>query len=207
MPESGPLSLIDWGVAVAAPLGEAESGDLHVVKALSGGVLIAVIDGLGHGAEAARAARMAEEVIEEAPEEPLTALMERCHGALRRSRGAVMSLAEIETDTAEVRWTGVGNVEIRLLHTLPGGARTSSSPTLMGGVVGYQLPALRETSAPIARGDVLIFVTDGVRSSFAEQLSLATTPQRIAESILERDGKGSDDALALVARYLGARSG
>jgi hypothetical protein len=50
---------------------------------------------------------------------------------------------------------------------------------------------------------VLILATDGIRSGFAEDVSLSDPPQRIAEQILARRATGMDDALVLVARYLG----
>ncbi|HMJ58707.1 MAG TPA: hypothetical protein VK467_06195, partial [Gemmatimonadales bacterium] len=57
-------TLIHWGVATVAMQGESESGDLHMVRAVKDGVLIAVVDGLGHGEEAAAAARMAVGTLE-----------------------------------------------------------------------------------------------------------------------------------------------
>ena len=52
-------SLIEWAVAGAPIDGETESGDLHAVVQFEGGVLVGAVDGLGHGAEAAVAARAA----------------------------------------------------------------------------------------------------------------------------------------------------
>src|SRR5216684_973838 len=49
--------LIEWGVATLALPGEAQSGDRHLVKPVGSSVLVAVVDGLGHGAEAATAAQ------------------------------------------------------------------------------------------------------------------------------------------------------
>src|SRR5437773_929428 len=73
--------------------GETESGDLHLVKSVGSGVLAAVVDGLGHGAEAASAARAAVAVLERhAGESPLP-LLQRCHRALIGTRGVVLSLA------------------------------------------------------------------------------------------------------------------
>ncbi len=54
-----PPPLIEWGVAAQPLEGEAESGDLHVVQRFPKGVLVAAVDGLGHGPEAAAAARSA----------------------------------------------------------------------------------------------------------------------------------------------------
>jgi hypothetical protein len=54
---------------------------------------------------------------------------------------------------------------------------------------------------PMKEGDTLIFVTDGIRSGFARGLSTGDPPQLMANRILAEYGKGSDDALVLVARY------
>jgi len=42
---------------------------------------------------------------------------------------------------------------------------------LRGGVVGSQLPRCRPRCFPVAKGDTLVFVTDGIRGEFAEGLS------------------------------------
>src|SRR5689334_21723728 len=99
---SAPASPIEWGLATRPSLGEAESGDLHVVAAFSGGVLVAVLDGLGHGPEAALASRVAAATLHDNLGEPVTVLMERCHAALHGTRGAVLSLAVIERQGREM---------------------------------------------------------------------------------------------------------
>ena len=77
---------------------------------------------------------------------------------------------------------------------------------LRGGVVGSQLPALQAAVLPVAKGDTLIFVTDGIRGEFVEDLSALESPQRAADNILNRHGRGNDDALALVVRLTGVRA-
>src|SRR3989442_10265133 len=51
--------IVEWGVASQMLAGEVESGDKHVVKIFPHGALLAAVDGLGHGEEAAAAANMA----------------------------------------------------------------------------------------------------------------------------------------------------
>ena len=53
-----------------------------------------------------------------------------------------------------------------------------------------------------ARGDTLVFVTDGIRSGFADKLSALEPPQKSADRILAEYCRGSDDALVVVTRYL-----
>ena len=69
--------------------------------------------------------------------------------------------------------------------------------------MGYRLPSLYPVVIFVALGDVLIFATDGLRSGFTEDVPLNDAPQQIAEHILEHYGRGTDDALVLVARYVG----
>jgi len=74
---------------------------------------------------------------------------------------------------------------------------------LRGGVVGYNLPTPRVVTLPVTQGDTLIFATDGIRSGFATEVVLSDSPQNMADRILENYGRGTDDTLVLVVRYLG----
>ena len=56
--------LVEWGVAARPIAGEAVSGDLHLVKPFDHGVLLAAVDGVGHGDEATSAARAAVGILE-----------------------------------------------------------------------------------------------------------------------------------------------
>src|SRR5947209_14365503 len=104
-------TVLDWACAGVALPGETESGDLHVVKDFEGGALVGVVDGLGHGPEAAAAARKAVAALEQRAEEPLIPLVRRCHEHLRGTRGVVMRIASLDTGNNSASWLGVGNVE------------------------------------------------------------------------------------------------
>src|SRR5437764_15254403 len=106
--------LIEWGVATVALPGEAQSGDRHLVKPVGTGVLVAVVDGLGHGAEAATAAQAAVAALERHATESPIALIERCHRALKGTRGVVMSVALFARPERSMTWRGVGHVRGRL---------------------------------------------------------------------------------------------
>ena len=199
-----PHPLVDWAVATLALEGEHESGDLHLVTHFDRGALVAAIDGLGHGPEAAVAARSAAEALERHPGKPVTELFERCHESLRGTRGAVITLALFNGSNATMSWAGVGNIEGTLLRAQPGEAgRTRESVMLVGGVPGHQLPALRPTELSVRPGDTLVLATDGVRGGYLDLVDVGTPPQRLADQLLADYGKGTDDALVLVARYLG----
>jgi serine/threonine protein phosphatase PrpC len=196
------LDLIEWGVATLALPGGTESGDLHVVVPFANGVLAAVIDGLGHGGDAAAAARIAAATLVEHPQESVTALVQRCHRRLQGTRGAVMSLASFTALDGTMTWLAVGNVEGVLVRA-GAGSREKENVLLCGGVVGYQLPSLRASVIPVTPGDTLALATDGIRSGFADALSLGAPPQVVADCILAEFNRGTDDALVLVVRYRG----
>jgi serine phosphatase RsbU (regulator of sigma subunit) len=196
-------SLLEWGVATLALPGQSESGDRHVVRDFPGGALVAVVDGLGHGEEAAAAAQAAASTLEDHAREPLSALVNRCHERLRGTRGAVMSLAAFDRKKATLSWVGIGNVEGVLLRDDPRAVPQRESLLLRGGVVGHQVPSLHVSNMPVARGDLLIFATDGVHGGLDRRPARGETPQQVADRILRQHGKGLDDALVVAARYLG----
>lgn len=199
---AGP-SAIEWATAARTLGGESVSGDLHVVADFPGGALVGVVDGLGHGPEAALAAEAAVAMLERDAGASVGTLIATCHEGLRRTRGVVMSLASISSVANTVSWAGIGDVEAVLLRTENTGRRRESI-ILRGGVVGYQLPPVRETTLPIGRGDVLIFCTDGVRADFISEVANDREPQAIADDVLARYAKSTDDALVMVVRYRGA---
>ena len=199
-----PQTLIHWGVATLAMQGQSESGDLHMVKPVKDGVLVAVVDGLGHGEEAAAAARIAVDALERYAEEPPLSLMQQCHRALKGSRGVVMSVARFDVPRGTMTWLGVGNVE-GVLHQSNWSERSGrASLVTRGGIVGGEIPAVQAAVIPVGAGDTLVFATDGISQDFLADVSSKEEPQRLADQILARHGKGTDDALVLVARYLGA---
>lgn len=196
--------LVDWGVAASTLPGQTETGDRHVFVQLKQGAMIAVVDGLGHGEGAARAAKIAAEVLERNAKESVINLVRLCHEQLKPTRGVVMSLARFNSADGTVTWLGVGNVEGVLLHRDGYGTVSREVLPLRGGVVGDQLPPLLASTVPVSRGDTLIFVTDGVRADFADALK-PDSVQATADAILARSARGTDDALVLVARYSGPR--
>src|SRR5260221_3949606 len=100
------LSLIDHCAASRAAPGQNVCGDLHVVKPIHDGVLLAVVDGLGHGIEAIAAARAARASLENHAEEPLSELVRHCHEELVKTRGVVMTVATLSASSGRLAWLG-----------------------------------------------------------------------------------------------------
>jgi|SRR6185369_404081 len=192
---------IAYGWAGSAIEGD-ESGDLHVVAMLPRGALLAVIDGLGHGPEAALAAREAATILREQAGLPVSELIERCHEGLRKTRGAVMSLVSLDMRSSTIDWCGVGNVESVLFRRSATALPTREAMSTRGGVVGYRLPQLRVSTLSVSAGDTLVLATDGIRNEFTAAVDLEEEPQAIADALLQRYARGTDDALVLVVRCL-----
>ena len=76
MPEHGWLGPIEWAAKSRPRPGEKVCGDRLLAVDVNGtGALIGVLDGLGHGAEAAEAANCGVEVLRNARSEPLDVLV------------------------------------------------------------------------------------------------------------------------------------
>jgi hypothetical protein len=198
-----PHQPVEWAIAAAPLRGETVNGDFAVVKRSKHDYLMAGIDGLGHGPEAADAAETAGRTIVDNAAEPLDALLVRCHEALARTRGAAVTVARIDVGAAMLTWVGVGNVEAFLFRSSSGGTRPIDSPILSGGIVGYRLPRLTVRSAALHRGDLVVMATDGIARPFTQSVRPSEDIVTIAEGILATCNKGSDDALVMVARFRG----
>jgi hypothetical protein len=196
---NGRSGTLEFGIATWTLAGESVSGDKAVIESANGTTLVAVIDGLGHGVEAATAASIAAGVLQDRPGESLIRLIEIAHQALGETRGVAMSLASFQSDDDTMTWLGLGNVEGTLVHR----QEPAHSIMLASGIVGHELPQLQAKSLPVRRGSMLIMTTDGVRSSLGQSIDSSGTAQDIADAILARQGTRTDDALVLVARYLG----
>jgi hypothetical protein len=202
----GPGDLIDWAVACRPLPGEARSGDTHVVEPFDDGVLVAAVDGLGHGDEAAEAAEAAAGVLTEHAGESPVSLVRRCHERLVGTRGVAMSVASFARGDGTMRWLGVGNVEASLFRRHPASSLTRESLVLRGGVVGYRLPFLQSSVVAVGRDDLLVLATDGIEGFSFDALRATASPTGIAQDILARFARSTDDALVLVARYRGEAS-
>jgi len=196
--EDWPASL-DRGEAGAPHEGEERSGDLAVFLPTASGALVCLIDGLGHGPEAADAAETCAAVVRANADAEARDLLQACHDALVETRGVVMTVAWFDLERSELRWAGVGNVDARLVHTGP--VLREDVALVFGGVLGYRMPNVRPATMRLERGDLLVMITDGIDAAISTALTGGGAAQTLADRIFAMHGKGSDDALAIVVRY------
>lgn len=202
--KSNATQLIEYATCFTMLPGEQECGDQYVVQPTKNGTLIAVVDGLGHGSEAAESARVASEIIKrQADDESVISLIRHCNEEMKRTRGAVISLAAFNAKDHTVTLLSVGNVEGVLLRANAHADPNRENVMMRGGVVGSHLPTLQALVVPVFPGDILIFATDGIRNGFDQNVPLGASVQHIADTICRQYNKGNDDALVLVSRFLG----
>ncbi len=184
--------------AVNVPIrGESECGDAWLAAQQDRRILTIVADGLGHGPDAARAAEEAIRVVRESPDLDLCDLLDDIHAALRSTRGAAVSLAELRPGAAQVRYAGIGNVAGVVLGETP------RSMVSHNGTLGHAIRRCQEFSYPWSSRSVLVMHSDGVSSQWdlRRYPGLLLRDPTVVAAVIYRDFKrGRDDATVLVAR-------
>lgn len=202
---AGRFGPIEWATASRPRPGEQLCGDQAIAVDVDGeAALFGVLDGLGHGPAAAGAAIAGAEALTNARGERLEVQIALCHRVLTGTRGAAMSLARIDFRGGKLSWTGIGNVRAHLLAKSVGGVQVRSSARLVGGIVGYRIPETRPAQVvSIRTGDLLVMTTDGISDDYLDHIDFAASAADIAEQVLAKHGKETDDAMVLTARHRG----
>jgi phosphoserine phosphatase RsbX len=193
---------LTWGVAGRPLAGESESGDLHVAVELPDGILLAVIEGLGHGPPAAEAARTVAATLRANASEQLPDVVRICHDESKGTRGVVLTVVRIDAG-GTLSWLGVGNVA-GLLWRRNGAAFAIRSMAPLGrGVLGSHLPPLHEKQIGLLEDDTLVLCSDGIVDAEQWTPLLLADPAHAAGALVNERARTDDDALALVRRYAG----
>lgn len=116
-----------------------------------------VVDGLGHGAEAADAAALAKNAFSDRPFLAPKALLMNLHKAMSGSRGGVGAAALIDREAGKLHYAGLGNINGSIIYA-NGKTRHLTS---LNGTLGYEAKKMQEFSYEISRGDILIMHSDG----------------------------------------------
>jgi phosphoserine phosphatase RsbX len=203
--DNGRLGPIEWATAGRPLPGEHISGDQPIaIDVDGGGALFGVMDGLGHGPAAANAALRAVDALKHAHSERLEVLVQLCHRVLGGTRGVAMTLARVDYADSTLSWAGVGNVAANLVAKDAAGIHIRSSARLAAGIVGYRIPEIRPAEVISLRaGDLIVMATDGIADDHLDHIDFAASAAVIAEEILSKYAKESDDALVLAARHRG----
>lgn len=205
MHENGRIGPIEWARAGRPLPSEYVSGDRGLAVDIDGeAALFGVVDGLGHGPEAATAALRAIDAVTRSGSERLEVLVQLCHRVLEGTRGVAMTLARVDFAANTLTWTGVGNVTADLVAKSATGVQIRSSARLTAGIVGYRIPEVRPAQVVSIRpGDLLVMSTDGIAGDYLDHVDFSASAVVIAEELLGKDAKETDDAMVLTARHRG----
>jgi serine phosphatase RsbU (regulator of sigma subunit) len=115
-----------------------------------------------------------------------------------------MSLARVDFAARTLTWTGVGNVSANLVSKDATGVHIRSSARLAAGIVGYRIPEIRPAQVVSLRGgDLIVIASDGITEDHLDHIDFAASATVIAEQILAKHAKETDDAMVLAARHRG----
>ena len=199
-----PLDARPRSGAVCFPLaGETESGDGWMVAPQRHAIALMVVDGLGHGPEAAKAARAAVDAAALQPGLRPAEQIEVCHTALRPTRGAALALALLDLTARQLYFAGVGNIGACIIE-----GDTRRQMMSHNGIVGHNMRKVQEFTLPCGPGALIIMASDGIGTQWdlAQYPGLAACDPAIVAAVLLRDhGRARDDACVLVQRCPGER--
>lgn len=191
---------LELGARQAAKRGEFECGDAWACVRAGRWHRLCVVDGLGHGPLAASAAKDAVKAFREARESDAPAdIINRCHQALRSTRGAVMAVAAMDLEAGLLSFAGVGNIGAVVCSAEGATSHLLSTE----GIVGYQMRTIRGMERPWSRGDTIILSSDGLsaRWNLLRYPDLLSRHPMVTASVLFRDfARDTDDATVVVAR-------
>jgi anti-sigma regulatory factor (Ser/Thr protein kinase) len=190
---------IETGVVCLAFPGEHACGDAWATRPTPDGISLIVVDGLGHGADAARTADQALAFYQRETSCAPGRLLELMHPALRHTRGAAVAVAEVDLEKGLVRYAGVGNIAAAIVS--PGRSRSLVS---VNGTVGHVMPrTAREFHEPFPDGATLVLTSDGISSRWDvsnQPALLGRHPALLAGSIYRDHARGRDDLTVLAVR-------
>lgn len=175
-----------------------ENGDAFVIQQWEENALVGVIDGLGHGPSAQKAAQIARAYVEQHFDQPLVNLFRGVGRACIATRGVVMALGKFDLSKQSVALASVGNVEVRMFS-----GTNHFHLVARRGVLGLNAPSPLIVEHPWTAESLLIMHSDGVLSRWRweDYIELAhQQPAIIARRLLHRLARKEDDATIVVAR-------
>ena len=177
---------------------EPEAGDGFHICELENGLLVTIIDVLGHGVKAAQLARQIEEFLNDFASADIDWTMRQTHQFLVGSLGAAMTIVFFEPTKLKGYGLGVGNTLIRHLGD------KATSFHAQAGVVGETLPNLRQFEFEFSEDSTFLLTTDGVKENISQaELDHANGKalDYISSYFIESFSKPFDDATAIVVRF------
>lgn len=189
---------LEFGAASRAHPAMQENGDSFVIKQWNESALVGVIDGLGHGQFAHRAAITAQQYVEAHYNQPLDAIFQGVARACRATRGVVMALARFDWRETRLAFASVGNIQARVF-----GNYEPMSFVMRRGVLGGNARNAVVTNHHWDSRSMLVLHSDGLSTHWRREdfSHLADKPASvIAQRMLQQFAKDDDDATVVVVK-------
>jgi anti-sigma regulatory factor (Ser/Thr protein kinase) len=186
------------GVVNRPKIGETFCGDAWATKQVGDEFWVVVADGLGHGPDAHEAAIEAVRIFRETSgHRSTTDLVEAMHGALRKTRGAALAVAQIDFAAGQLHFAGVGNIAGTVL-----GNGLWKSMMSHNGILGHEVRRIQEFSTPWTPSSKLVMNSDGLGTWNLERYpGLLMRHPSIVAGVLYRDyWRKRDDVTVLVVQ-------
>lgn len=164
-------------------------------------LVLVVTDGLGHGPLAREASHAAMSAVYEHASDGPEAIVAACERSLGGTRGVVMAVCRLAERSESMETASVGNIELAVCR--PRDARRFGGSSAIVGGRGNRPVKVRTETTSVAEGDLVMMTSDGISSKVSIEQDLALLrehPIIVAQRIMERFGRKTDDALVLVAR-------
>ena len=190
----------DIGAICLPKHGEEVSGDGWGLGDFAGRFVCTLVDGLGHGHDAAIAARAAVAIAQEHGDKAPAEIVERAHGALRSTRGAALAVGAVDVEKKLLRFCGVGNIAARIVE----GTKVRHLVSL-NGIIGQETRKISEFSYPWSSESTLIMHSDGLSSRWdliSYPALIRRHPALIAGVLYRELARGRDDAAVLAVREM-----
>ena len=194
-----PREDLEWGAVCLPKAGEEACGDTWAIRRHGGSALVMVADGLGHGPDAARAAKMAVEVLTKARDLAPGALLDNVHRGIASTRGAAVGLTLVQPRRSAATFAGVGNIA----GTIAARGEANRHLVSRGGIAGHNLISVRETVVTYSPGALLLMHSDGLGTGWdlSSYPGLAGHHPAVIAGVLWRDhARTRDDVTILVVR-------
>jgi len=189
-----------WGVTGRPAPYETVSGDSCRIAHEDGRLAISMVDGLGHGPDAAAAAAAAMSAFETEPFRDLPAIVELSHTRMRGTRGGALAVAQIDIHNSTLKYVGVGNIAGHL-RSVPG--EIGRGLFTHNGTVGVQIRKIQEFSYECPAEGLLVMHSDGLQTRWSLEAypGLALRHPAAIAAVLYRDfTRGKDDVTVAVIR-------
>lgn len=193
-------SHVEIGVVCLPLVPDEPCGDGWDVIQLRDRTVILVVDGLGHGPEAAKVPLLAIRNFRENPAGSPAEILENLHDSLKGTRGGVVAVAAIDEGRGTITFTGAGNISGQII-TGPAFQNLLS----MYGTAGLEIRKFREFSYPWEPGALLILHSDGLTMHWdmKNYPGLARKHPALIAGVLYRDHtRGSDDVTVLAVKLV-----